>query len=491
MNGEDFNYLLTCVFTAIFGVFGIYHLASYFILRHKILLYYSILILALTLHWSWFLWPSGPLSDAIAGKGSLITAMMVTYGLLLFTKNYLNIRKSNHHYLSKIYTISKYIVVGLPILHVLNILISKNNWLNNSLELLAAISALVTILINIFSGVHLYKEEKFNKFYLYSYTPLLLSALIYIGTWFLQKQYTVDIRFVLISTSSLITLQLILFSVLVGYKFKSIEDENIRTQIETNKILTLEVDKQTKKLQIAKTALENQNQELESVNGLKNKLFSLLTHDVRGPLNNITLLVEMIEAQLEDSELKEITKKLKNKVDDRISMVNALLEWSYNQLEGIKVNKKHCDIKEVFHSIAREFERMAEDKGVNLVFEISQPKLFIDENMFKVILRNLTSNAIKFSKKGQKVILSSKNDSDSIAIGVQDFGTGMNTDWCEKLVNEGMPRTTLGTKGEQGTGFGLLITKDFVEMNGGELICESEINKGTLFILRFNPTGDN
>jgi len=277
----------------------------------------------------------------------------------------------------------------------------------------------------------------------------------------------------------------------VGYKFKSIEDENIRTQIETNKILTLEVDKQTKKLQIAKTALENQNQELESVNGLKNKLFSLLTHDVRGPLNNITLLVEMIEAQLEDSELKEITKKLKNKVDDRISMVNALLEWSYNQLEGIKVNKKHCDIKEVFHSIAREFERMAEDKGVNLVFEISQPKLFIDENMFKVILRNLTSNAIKFSKKGQKVILSSKNDSDSIAIGVQDFGTGMNTDWCEKLVNEGMPRTTLGTKGEQGTGFGLLITKDFVEMNGGELICESEINKGTLFILRFNPTGDN
>ena len=306
-----------------------------------------------------------------------------------------------------------------------------------------------------------------------------------------KKQYIVDTRFVLISTSSLITLQLILFSILVGYKFKSIEDENIRTQVETNKILTIEVDKQTKNLQIAKKTLENQNKELETVNELKNKLFSLLTHDVRGPLNNITILVGMIEAQLEDSKLKEITSKLKNKVDDRVSMVNALLEWSYNQLEGIKLNKKSCDIKELFDSIAKEFERMAKDKGVKLLFEISQPKLVIDENMFKIILRNLTSNAIKFSENGQKVILSSKKTSDFIEIGVQDFGIGMKTDWYKNLENDSMPNTALGTEGEQGTGFGLLITKDFVEMNGGEMFCESEVNKGTQFILRFNPSSAN
>lgn len=487
MNSEDLNYLLTCTFTAIFGVFGVYHLASFLILRHNILLYYSILILGLTLHWSLYLIPLGPIA-AIADRGSIGTAMMVIYGLLLFTKNYLNIRKNNHPNLSISYALLKRIVVCIPIFYFLNILTVKNEWLNNSLVMLAAISALVSIFLNIFSGIRLYKEEKFNKYYLYSYTPLLLAAIIYIGTWFLQKQYVVDIRFVLISTSSLITLQLILFSILVGYKFKSIEDENIRTQIETNKILTMEVDKQTKNLQIAKTALENQNKELETVNGLKNKLFSLLTHDVRGPLNNITSLVEMIEAQLEDSELKEITRKLKNKVDDRISMVNTLLEWSYNQLEGIKLNKKSCDIKELFDSIAKEFEQIAKNKGIKILFEISQPKLVIDENMFKIILRNLTSNAIKFSKKGQKVILSSKKDSDLIEIGVQDFGIGMNSNWYKNLENDSMPKTTLGTKGEHGTGFGLLITKDFVEMNGGEMFCESEINQGTEFILRFNPS---
>ncbi|MFK7811321.1 MAG: 7TM diverse intracellular signaling domain-containing protein [Maribacter sp.] len=485
MNSEDFNYLLTSVFTGIFGVFGIYHLASFLILRHKILLYYSILILALTLHWSWYLWTSGPLSDAIIDKASIISAMAATYGLLVFTENYLNIRKNSHPNLSGSYTVLKRMVVGIPILYFLNILTIKNEWFDNSLVMLAAISAMVSIFLNIFSGVSLYKQEKFNKYYLYSYTPLLLAAIIYIGSWFLQKQYTIDTRFVLVTTSSLITLQLILFSILVGYKFKSIEDENIRMQVETNKILTMEVDKQTKKLQIAKTALENQNQELETVNGLKNKLFSLLTHDVRGPLNNITVLVEMIEAQLEDSELKEITKKLKNKVDDRISMVNALLEWSYNQLEGIKLNKKSCDIKTIFESIAKEFERMAEDKKVKLLFEISQPKLVIDENMFKVILRNLTSNAIKFSKEGQKVILSSRNDSDAIEISVQDFGMGMNTDWYKNLENDGMPKIAVGTKGELGTGFGLLITKDFVEMNEGKMICISKLNQGTQFLLRF------
>lgn len=485
MNSEDFNYLITCLFTAVFGVFGIYHLASFLILRHKILLYYAILILALALHWSWFLWALGPLDAAVADNASVITAMAATYGLLMFTKNYLNIKKKSHPHLSRCYSVLKWLVVWIPALYILNILTVKNGWLSSSLVMLAAITAMVSVFTNIFSGIRLYKEEKFNRFYLYAYTPLLLSAIIYIGTWFLQKWYMVDTLLVLVTTSSLITLQLILFSVLVGYKFKSIEDENIRTQVETNKILSQEVDKQTKNLQKAKTALEVQNQELEAVNVLKNKLFSLLTHDVRAPLNNITILVEMIEAHVADRKLKELTKKLKHKVDDRISMVNSLLEWSYNQLEGFKLNKKCCDVKLIFESVAKDFEGMAEDKKVKLVFEITQPTLDIDENMFKVILRNLTSNAIKFSQEGQKVILSSKNDADAIVIGVQDFGTGMHSDWHKKLQHDGMPRITLGTKGEQGTGFGLLITKDFVEMNGGEMICISALNQGTQFILRF------
>ncbi|WP_405399694.1 ATP-binding protein [Maribacter sp. Asnod2-G09] len=488
MEITDLRYITNIVFTSIFGVFGIYHLLSFLVLRHKILLYYFILIFGLTLHWSLSLIIHGTFSEQvtlIASKTSLTTAMISTFGLLMFTKSYLNISQNNHPTLATIYKVFAIIMICLPGLHILNNIITKIDWLNSSLVMLAAIIALSTALLSLFSGIRLYKAEKFNKYYLYSYTPYLLGSFLYIGAWFSQKYFNIDTDLVILLTSILVTFQLFLFSLLISYKYKSIEDNTIKIQIEANSKLTTEVEKQTKHLQIAKQDLEYQNGELEKVNKLKNKLFSLLTHDVRGPLNNVGTIVEMIESQLEESELKEITKKLKNEVTDRISMVNVLLDWSYNQLEGVTLDKKLCNLDSIFNSIKNEFKRIAIDKDIDLELAISCQELYIDENMLKVILRNLTSNAIKFSKEGQKIILSSNCTSDIVTIGVKDFGLGMNTDWQNSTDNNSGPTIRKGTIGEKGTGFGLMITKDFVEMNGGEIICKSEINKGTEFILNF------
>jgi len=250
-------------------------------------------------------------------------------------------------------------------------------------------------------------------------------------------------------------------------------------------MLEKEVDRQTKKLKVAKDALQIQNEELEKINQLKNKLFSLLTHDVRAPLNNFVVIIELIEAELANSELKSMTGQLKNEISDKISMVNSLLQWSYKQLDGMAMDQTVCDLSTVFVSMANEFERLAIDKGIIIEQQITHPTLLIDENMLKVILRNLISNAIKFSQSGQKIILWSKRSEAYIDIGVKDYGVGMSTDWFKDLEKSGKPQTTKGTKGEKGTGFGLLIAKDFVAMNGGELICESEVDKGTNFILRF------
>jgi signal transduction histidine kinase len=110
--------------------------------------------------------------------------------------------------------------------------------------------------------------------------------------------------------------------------------------------------------------------------------------------------------------------------------------------------------------------------------------------MLQVVLRNLTSNAIKFSDNGQKVVLWSQKQGEHIELGVKDFGMGMEKDWYQRLQNDKRPEIRKGTKGEKGTGFGLVIAKDFVEMNGGQLICESEMGKGTNFILRFPAKSD-
>ncbi|RIV71143.1 sensor histidine kinase [Flagellimonas aequoris] len=494
MDVFDFRDVTTIVFISIFAIFGIYHLLSFLVLRHKILLYYFILILGLALHWSLYFFVTnsfGGDTSVIADRASLTTAMITTLGLLLFAKNYLNIDKDHHPRLSGTYTVFIWIVICLPFFHIVNKMVIGIGWLNDFFVLLAAITAMASVFLNIFSGFRLFHAHQLNRYYLYSYAPILLAALLYIGTWFMKRYYDFNANPIVLGTSILVTVQLILFSLLIGFKFKALEDEHMTLQLEANIKLKKEVDRQTKGLQMAKRELETQNEELEKIGELKNKLFSLLAHDVRAPLNNFIVIIELIEAELEDTDLKAITGKLKGEIVDKISMVNGLLQWSYKQLDGVKLDKTICDLKEVFQSVKQEFTRMADDKNITIELKVSHPVLFIDENMLKVMLRNLISNAIKFSSNGQKIIIWSQRNASSVDIGVQDFGMGMDIHWYDKLKDEERPQTRKGTKGEKGTGFGLLITKDFVEMNGGEMICESEIDHGTNFILRFKDAPEN
>jgi len=488
MDVFDFRYLTNLVFTSIFAAFGIYHLLSYLVLKHKILLDYLVLIWGITLHWSLYFFMNNSFGSeitAVADKISLTTAMITTFGLLQFTRNYLAIKKDDHPRLSRTYKLFIGTVVCLPFLHITNTLTIGLVWLNEILVLLAAITALAAVLLNIFSGIRLFNAHKLNRYYLYSYAPILLSAIIYIGAWFAKQYSDFDATPIIIATSVLTTIQLILFSLLISYKFKEIENDNLKMQLEANTMLKDEVERQTKKLTVAKAELENQNAELEQVSKLKNKLFSLLAHDVRAPLNNFVVIIQLIEAELADEELKRLTEKLKSEVYDRISMINDLLQWSYKQLDGVQLDKTICNLEDVFHAVSQEFIRMANNKNIAIELNISCRELFMDENMLKVVLRNLISNAIKFSNNGQKILVWSKCSADTVEIGVQDFGMGMDTHWFRQLKADEKPKTRRGTEGEKGTGFGLLISKDFVEMNGGELICESEIDKGTNFILRF------
>lgn len=484
----EVRYISTIVFTAIFSVFGIYHLLSFFVLKHRILLYYAILIFGLTLHWSLYLFIEGPFGSDIASIAyhtSLVTAMLTTFGLLKFTENYLSIEKEEHPRLYKTFKLLTNLVIILPIFHILNILTVKNALLSGILELLAACTALVTLILNIVSGFLLFKTKRFNTYYLYANTPLLISGILYVATWLLMDYFPINREFIVLVSSILITLQLILFSILIGFKFKFLEDENIKMQVATNELLKIEVDRQTKKLQIAKRKLENQNEELVKVNRLKNKLFSLISHDVRAPLVNLGQIVDIIENDLIDENMKNLTGILKSDISYKITMVNGLLQWSYNQLEGVQLNQEQCDLKLIFSSIKKEFEKMAKDKQIDIKLDLGCKTLFIDKNMLLVVLRNLTSNAIKFSDNGQKVVLWSKCTPEVTEVGVKDSGVGMNMDWFKNLEQKDVPHTSLGTEGEKGTGFGLIIAKDFTEMNGGKLLCESTKGNGTNFIMRF------
>ena len=191
----DTGNLETIVFTSIFGIFGIYHLLSFLVLKHKVLFYYFIVIFGLTLHWSLYFFIGGAFGDAIskiADKASLSTAMITTLGLLLFTKNYLDINGNDHPKLSRTYKVLIGLVASLPLFHITNNLIFGIGWLNDSFVLLAALLAMLSIFLNIFSGFQLFRTHQLNRYYLYSYTPILLAALLYTGTWFLKRGFDFD-----------------------------------------------------------------------------------------------------------------------------------------------------------------------------------------------------------------------------------------------------------------------------------------------------------
>lgn len=483
---EDIE-IQTLIFTIIFGVFGLYHMLTYLVLRYKILLYYSILIFGLTAHWSlYFIDKSVQLqSSSISQKISIVTAMITIIGMLLFTKSYLNIRTEKYRILNSIYINFVLIALIICTFHIINWSFFNNAFLQKSLSVIAALLALGAIVLNLISGVVLFKKKQLNKYYIYSSWPMIFSALLYTGGWLLKNTINIDKSNLILVTSILVVLQLLLFSVIIGFKFKLIEENNFKLQLEINEDLQSKVAARTEELEVARQSLEIKNADLEEINSIKNKLFSLLTHDVRTPLQNFESIIDLLESDLENDIKIELSNDLKIEISEKLKMVNDLLQWSYKQMEGVQVKKESSKLLEVFENTKAEFSRMAKEKNIEIIINTDSSSIYIDKNMLKVILRNIVSNALKFSPKNSTVLIWSLSSDKSVEIGVKDFGSGMKSDWFSDFLSNKRPSITLGTNGEKGTGFGLMITKDFVEMNGGEIFIDSNSKEGTTVRLLF------
>ena len=314
---------------------------------------------------------------------------------------------------------------------------------------------------------------------------MLLASIAYIILWFTQLDGEFEIRpYLKLLIYGGMTTQMVLFSVFVGYKIKNAEKEKLLLERSVNRRLQEEVDRQTHSLKETMAEVENQKNELQSLNDLKNKLFTLVAHDLRNPLQNLSSLIELLEKNVLDPErMTEFTHRTKVGLSESLMIMERLLHWSYKQLDGIHVQKENIDLKVVVSEVKDELKSLAQNKKIQIKTDLNDKIIFFDRDMLRVILRNLISNGIKFSYEQGLIEISTTSTDEEISVHVRDYGVGMNPVWYENLVKTGNPEVKSGTKGEKGNGFGLLITKDFVEMNGGTLICESELEKGTTFTL--------
>lgn len=246
-----------------------------------------------------------------------------------------------------------------------------------------------------------------------------------------------------------------------------------------------ELQSSNRQLNEMNTTVQEQNGELEQSNDIKNKLFAIIAHDLRGPLSSLQSLIYLVrEHDLSQEEMAEITKSLERNLQENASMMDNLLAWAQAQMNGIKLNLRDFPLHQGVKSVTDQIQFQAEKKGVRLDLDVPQDmEVNADYDMVKLVIRNLLANAIKFSEKEDAVrIKAFRSELDGMAeIHIIDEGTGISELDQKKLFSKNH-FTKRGTDNEKGSGLGLMLCKEFIEVHGGSLWFESKSGTGTTFM---------
>jgi signal transduction histidine kinase len=234
--------------------------------------------------------------------------------------------------------------------------------------------------------------------------------------------------------------------------------------------------------------------DLRYINSTKDKFFSIISHDLRAPLNGLLsfseLLLEDFATQPEH-EKELFIQNLQSTLKSLLSLTENLLTWARIQGSGLTIEKQTITLKKLLNSVLESQLLVAGNKAITLEV-ICKPEIevFADYNMLETVIRNLVSNAIKFTNRRGKIVIKAIERNDEVIIQVEDSGIGMSVELVSNLFRIDQKVTRIGTNSEKGTGLGLVICKEFIEKNGGSISVESAINTGTTIsvVLKSKPS---
>ena len=261
----------------------------------------------------------------------------------------------------------------------------------------------------------------------------------------------------------------------VDYINKPFHTEEVKARVSTH----LKLYQQSKEL------LE-QSAELRTLNVTKDKFFSIIAHDLRGPMSaflGLTKLMVNPSRKLSDNEKEKMTLSMNLSAENTLNLLENLLEWSQMVRGNISFTPQKLNLKDIITEGVNLLTESARGKSIKLVFEISNElQVMTDANMLQTVIRNLLSNAIKFTPNGGSVTISAEPaENNMISISVKDTGIGMSDHMRANLFIIEVNTKRPGTNGELSTGLGLLLCKEFVEKQGGKIRVESIMNQGSLF----------
>ena len=236
----------------------------------------------------------------------------------------------------------------------------------------------------------------------------------------------------------------------------------------------------------ARRIIEEKNEELRKTIAGRDKMYSVIAHDLRSPMSSMKMLLNTIMMSVEkdkiDPDIFDML-EMSNKTSEEVfSLLDNLLKWTKSQLGKLTVIPQKLDISGLADGVVEVMNSVAEVKHIKLIRTDHESFfVYVDIEMIKSVLRNLISNAVKFSNPDSEIKVGIKAEDGKVIVSVTDSGKGIKKEDQHKLLKDSTHFTTYGTNSEEGSGLGLLLCRDFARKNGGELWFESEENLGSVF----------
>lgn len=236
----------------------------------------------------------------------------------------------------------------------------------------------------------------------------------------------------------------------------------------------------------AKRLILSKTEELQRTIAGRDKLYSVIAHDLRSPMGSIKMVLNMLILNLPSekigAEMYELLTMANQTTEDVFSLLDNLLKWTKSQIGKLNVVYQDVDLVEVTDGVIEIFSMVASLKKIR-IHEMKPEKMMVnaDIDMLKTVVRNLLSNAVKFSKENSEVLVKMEEVDGMAVVSVQDYGCGISEEGQKKLLHTDTHFSTFGTNNEEGSGLGLLLCKDFVVKNGGKLWFTSKEGEGSIF----------
>ncbi|MBL0742260.1 sensor histidine kinase [Chryseolinea sp. Jin1] len=468
--------LVNGLFYGAMFIMTLYQLFLFFSIRDRVTLYYILTLVAMTNVVAFFqgynflyLHPNRPVfNDYFA----IITGPLFIVLSTLLTRAFLKLRNFNR-WLDNIMVVNATldVLVGLCMIIFFRQISYKFHHYFILLHCLLALSS---------AGYCFSKGYRPARYYLLAWmSPLLAAAFFTMSNLgYVPGYLSTNYGGLMLGC----VLQTLFIAYALGDRWTTLEKQNHEAKEQELKREQEEKERLEHEVRLRTDEIHQQNLQLEEVNNVKDKLFSVVSHDIRGPLNSLHLALTLAKSGvLNSEEFQKISAGLEVRLVQTTEFIDNLLQWAKLQMKGETFEPDKQNLSDIAKETVRLLEAECRDKKITLNNNVQgELNAFADLNMIRSVFRNLLTNAIKFTRADGSVTLSAYRVDTKIILSVADTGVGIPAQNRDRLFTIGSI-TTQGTRQEKGTGLGLLLCKEFVEKHGGRIWFESEDGKGTTF----------